>query len=119
MPLIYLSLFKLPMLGEVLRNLGNAQVWSIWLTPSPLPAVLLKRIPILHIPIDQPAIPTLADFLQDFVESYIHRNFGVIDAMMGKKRAVEHLKKAIAVMPTNATARYLCLSQKLGMVHLF
>eukprot|EP00435_Cladocopium_sp_Y103_P049543 s2939_g15.t1 len=32
---------------------------------------------------------------------------------MGKKKAVEHLKKAITVMPTNATARYL-----LGMQHL-
>ena len=43
-----------------------------------------------------------------FVESYIHRNFGVLEAMMGRwAKSADHFQKAITVMPTNATARYL------------
>lgn len=53
-----------------------------------------------------------------FVESYIHRNFGVLEALMGRwNKTADHFQKAISVMPTNATARYLlgmqCLETEL------
>ncbi|CAE7687045.1 dnc [Symbiodinium microadriaticum] len=53
-----------------------------------------------------------------FVESYIHRNFGVLEALMGRwNKTADHFQRAISVMPTNATARYLlgmqCLETEL------
>ncbi|CAJ1332516.1 unnamed protein product, partial [Effrenium voratum] len=52
------------------------------------------------------------------VASYIHRNFGVFESLMGRwNKSADHFQKAISSMPTNATARYLLGMQCLEVEH--
>jgi len=62
----------------------------------------------------QAANAKCAGLPKGYVDSYIHRNFGVFEALSGRwKQAGAHFKRSLDMMPTNATTHYLA-----GMCHL-
>ncbi|CAE8682832.1 unnamed protein product, partial [Polarella glacialis] len=45
---------------------------------------------------------------KEVVDSYIHRNFGVLEALMGRwKHSAEHFRRSLVAMPTNSSSHYL------------